>query len=234
MKKISLVLILVFIMILAFAMTVWAEGAVNTKIYFDTWLGANTKLENVCDLSKYSSTYDEDTQSSFLGVDLTVKRFRFTGEMNFGGNIELSNGTKESLEISNYKFGVRVINAEKIKWDLNSGLLMVGGEYYGNENYVGLMMGTDLFWSPSNKVFFQCSYQVSAAASFSDTDYAEMSAFNLKAGFLVTDNFALTAGYRLYTTKYTNYDVYYSNYQYYDFGKTATLSGFTLGIMYKF
>ncbi len=228
MKKMGLVLVLTFILVLGFAMMVWADDDAKTKVYFDTWIGGNTN-QRTEETGYDTSEYDFDTTCFFLGFDTVINRFKLGGDLGINGTIKADNGNFDFTMI-NLKFGYRILDGENSKVDIVAGFMNFDGKAYGNDACTGVMLGADLSYAFSDQMFFQGSYAFSMNGSWGDFDSADLSNLNLKVGCLVADNVALTAGYRLYTVKGKFSDSYYD----YNYNLTNKMSGLTLGVMCGF
>jgi hypothetical protein len=217
MKKISLIVVLAFILVLGFTMTVCAAGTdegISTRIYFDNWVGANMHVKTG------SGSYNADTQCSFFGFELNAAQIKFGAEFGINASDKDEADDSQDYNMSNFKIGFRVADGEEAKLDVIVSSLKFDGDAFGDHAATGTMLGADLTYALSEQLFFQASYAHSLDASWGDDDSANMSALNLKAGCLVTDNVAISAGYRLYTIKGN--------------GLTMEPNGMTLGVMCRF
>ncbi len=218
MKKISIALLVTLVLVLGFTMTVSAAADdISAKVYFDNWIGGNTHYEDI-------NTYDYDTQCSFFGFELNAAQIKFGAEFGMNASTKDDSGANYDYDMTNYKIGFRVVDGRRNKLDVTLSTLKFDGDAFGGDACTGTLLGADLNLALSKQIFFQASYAFSLDASWSGVDSVKMSSLNCKVGDLVTENIAITAGYRLYRVdgEMPGYDL------------TRELSGLTLGVMCKF
>lgn len=230
MKKMGLVFMLAFVLVLGFAMTAWAADDVKTKVYFDTWTGGNLNIESKLDVG-LSNSSDFDAKSYFLGFETTLDRFKIAGEFSVAGEIKDLNS---DVNITNFKIGYNVVDADKLKICGTFGLLIEDVEILPNDSsYTGTMLGADLSYSFSDQFFFQGSLAFSVSASRGDYKSVDMSTYVFKLGYLINENVAFTLGYRSFISKDDCYFKDDDGY-YWPGSETFTMDGMTLGMMCKF
>jgi hypothetical protein len=209
MRRLGLVLFFAFVLVFGITMSASAED-VNTKIYLDTWIGANLNTNR-----------DYDIKSSFLGCEIAKDRYKFVGEFGTDDEVKDLGGVDYELDISNIKFGYCVLDTDQLKVDAIVGYLKVD---YQILDCTGIMVGVDLAHALSENVFVQGSVAFSVTADLEDEyshDYSSesMYIYNYKVGLQVNENLALTAGYRAYRI---------------DYDKALNFGGLTLGVMCNF
>ena len=217
MRKFSLVLLMAFVLVLGFTMTVWAaaeDEGISTKVYFDNWVGAKEDVSNNIVNAKV------DTQCTFLGFELNANQIKFGAE--FGINASVKANPNLDYNMSNFKIGFRVVDAEQAKLDVIVSSMKFDGDYFTTNggSCTGTMLGADLTYALTEQLFCQASYSFSLDASWGNFDSVDMSALNLKVGDSITENIAITAGYRLYRIDTGSGDL--------------NLKGMTLGAMVRF
>ncbi|HBF39912.1 MAG TPA: hypothetical protein DDW50_21705, partial [Firmicutes bacterium] len=153
MKKITLIVVLAFILVFGFTMTVWAAEAnegLSTKIYFDNWVGAKMN--------------GNDTQCSFFGFEANAAQIKFGAEFGINASVKDDAGKSTDYNMSNFKIGFRVIDGDQAKVDVVVSSLKFDGDAFG-EAATGTMLGADFTYALSDQIFLQGSGAFSLDAS---------------------------------------------------------------------
>jgi hypothetical protein len=220
-------------MVLGIGMSAYA---VDIKVYTEEWSGAKYDYQqNITshdDLEAWNNTYD--VSNDIFGFELVARRFYFNAENGFNGKVKNSMGDQD-LEISDFKFGCRVVRNDFCTFDIFNGLLIVDGikDYSDDDDvFVSLTLGGNLNIYLGDYLRLQGCIEVPLAG--------EVYAYNTKACLLLTPNFGLTVGYRGYKIVDDEEDGAYTyedwNYVYhnYDESSTSKLNGLTMGIELNF
>jgi hypothetical protein len=166
-----------------------------------------------------NGTYD--LSSNFLGFELAARRFYFGFERGILGNTQYSSG-EQDLGIFDIRFGCRVVKTKVCTFDIFESLLTIDGintSFGTDDSSTSLMLGGNLNFNFGNKILLQGFYEI-------PLNDVNMIAYNVKAGFLLTPNFAFTAGYR-------GYEIEADDEDYVD-QTTSSLKGSTLGVEFRF
>jgi hypothetical protein len=215
MRKI-LILFLFLILLLGIAVNVYA---VEIKLYNEKWLEAKYDYHQ----NGISSDSSYDLSSNFFGFELAARRFYFGVERGLAGNVKYSSGNMD-LEISDIRFGGRVVKNDVCTFDIFYGLLFMDGikTYDDDDNAESsFVLGGNLNFDIADRVLLQGRYEIPMEG--------DIFAYYFKAGILLNPNVALTAGYRGYECKDEN-----DNNTYYYKSSTSKLTGMTFGLELKF
>ncbi len=215
MKKIRSFL-LAFLMILTIGTSAYA---VNINVYGEQWTGAKYDFHQ--DDPSLDRSYD--LSSNFFGFELVARRFYFGAENGVLGSVQYSSND-QTLDITDLKFGCRVVKNDVCTLDIFNGFLIMDGikSYYAEDDvYASITLGGNLDFNIADRVLLHGSCELPLAGY--------IVAYNIKAGLLLAPHFAITAGYRGYEIVDDDYDNYY-----YNESTTSRLRGLTMGMELKF
>ena len=257
---------LIVLSCLVFGLT--APATADTTVYLDVWGGGNFDFDIKSEYLIYengsltSSTgskmkADDDLSGFTLGLESTFERFKVGLEY---GLLDTEfylayNGVttdikyKYDLTLAEVKGGYRLVANDKLDLDLFAGILDINGElsYNNNPNKYILNLGGNLVGVDVNLKFNEkSSLQGTIASSLlgaTVSTYEEdptITEYKLKFNYFVTDNLALTLGYRLYQysastseiDEFINGGTIYKNLDKEEID--GSISGYTLGVAYQF
>lgn len=256
---------LIFLSCLVFGLTVPAVA--DTTVYLDVW-GGNfdydmkwqyLEYENSSLISSSSSKVkvDDDLSGFTLGLESTFERFKVGLEYGLS-NIEfyhVYNGVIDNtkcnydLTLAEVKGGYRLVANDKFDLDLFVGILDINGENSFSDdpnkyiqNWSGNLVGVDINLKFNEKSSLQGTIASSllGATVFDFEEDPTITEYKLKFNYFVTDNLALTLGYRLYqysasTSEINEYESGGTKYKYVYKGEIdGNISGYTFGVAYQF
>jgi hypothetical protein len=227
MKKIMIVLVTVMLL---FSVAVLTPADAKWKLYgeympYGQWdylySGSSTSTDN--------SAY----WMSLLGSQFSVNRFKIVLEYG-SGLIQGDPGYSDAeMNIYEARCGFSIVQGDRVKIDLTGGGLIIDAataEFY----HEGIMVGVDGAVMLSDKFTIDAGFEYGILNSFiryypssypDPTDVYILEG-RIKVNYIISNHFALSAGYRSYNT--TNY------YGYTDELAMNTLSGLTIGAALKF
>lgn len=253
MKK-FITLILLGLMILLISGIAVAENN-NGSIYLDYLVSGQGSIDLVFNrISGSGFSYTLKPSEYALGVDYAFANFVMGGEYVTGSSDVTGSGPvtiDPSIDYTDFNYykinaGYRIINNGQFILDFYGSYYNIhssdktGSSLYNNYSINGFVIGTKVGCNFSEKASISLNYGTSLTAAPTSSFEAAMpvpssksgsfSAYDVKFNYLITENFGVTVGYRSFTAKAT--------YDYTAFETIIevnnTMSGYTLGINYKF
>jgi hypothetical protein len=223
MKRFFCVLVFVALM-LSLSVITFADG--NLKIYGDFMIGGRYNYYF------FGNGYDSNDSGSnsasfvFIGGQYTVDKLKIAGEMSIGRIGSSSNNSMYEI-----KGGYCFLESEEAK-------LYVTGNYFTDDattaeyKYTSFMVGADGTFLVTDAVTLEGSFGFGLLNNFIDysglpyTQPGNLGIYNykVKLNFIISDNIAISAGYRG-LKEFRNYSL--GRYS------TEDISGFTLGALFK-
>ncbi len=226
----------------------------KTTIYLDTLSGNYNENE---DMQTTSAKFDGKLSGTIFGLESPVNnRFKFGleyGQVSVNDINSTASGSWKYYALKDYdltlfeaKGGYRVVDYDSFKLDVIMSVLNINyeTEYVFNSsgniltqrsNMSGNMLGADLVYHFSEKAALQCTVASSLlGASVSNfqnrqaEDEAAINEYKIKFNYFVTDNWALTLGYRYY--QFSGKTIYSTV----DDKMDGTLSGTSIGVKLMF
>jgi len=256
---------LIVLSCLVFGLTVPATA--GTTIYLDVWGGNfdyDSKFEELIykngslDYSYSDKEEADDDLSGFtLGLESTFERFKVGLEYGLldtefypaYNGVTADTKFTYDLTLAEVKGGYRLVANDKLDLDLFVGILDINGEFSYNDdpnkyilNLGGNLVGVDVNLKFNEKSSLQgtiASSLLGATVSTYEED-PTITEYKLKFNYFVTDNLALTLGYRLYQysasarkiDEYESGGTIYKNIEKSEID--GNISGYTLGVAYQF
>ena len=236
MKK-GLILICLTVLIFTITSGVMAAGSIGVDVIPG---GSDSLGSGDFDLLSFGDMHQTGKfASSFLSFEGVANDFKVAVDLGSGtdkfnrGDFFLT-GREYDFTMAEYKFGARVINRERVKWDITISSLQIdledGLNHVSEDAY---LLGFDAEFAPSKKVSFGGSLGWSAFGVNYEENGVEydpnyLMVFKARVNFAVADHAALSIGYRNISCLVDGYDTGSSN------SLNRTFSGFSVGVRYTF
>lgn len=202
---------LISLVIVATLIVLNVTGALGETVSVDLLSGdVKSDGENSADASLVILNAEQlwkDTGFKF-GADFIIGTFDYNGKYK---------GESSDYTCYDLKAGYRFYKKNKVNLDLTAAFYIgtIEDDYNGVKWKLetdGVLVGADLVYNASPKIFWEASVAVSSLASVDESrEYESYSGddvsiynYRLKFNYLITRNTALSLGYRSYTHKYTD------------------------------